>query len=184
MIRPPGCGLRAGWPAGVLEDIRAPSSDCLIRERGCWGRRRRVGDQRPGRGRAGDAGEAARNGTPKSASSKGIMEPLGSPKTPGSITRCAYVALHTRLAHRLEDVLDKSRQWTPQSEDRAAVRKGSTGRMGDEERHSVASISTLAPWASNLALGVGGVLRGADVEIFGPESSGDDDPRPADHRLG
>jgi recombination protein RecA len=72
----------------------------------------------------------------------------------------------------LEDVLDKSKAIDAAvSQIERQFGKGSIMRMGDEERQSVASISTGA-LALDLALGVGGVPRGRIVEIFGPESSG------------
>ena len=49
--------------------------------------------------------------------------------------------------------------------------KGSMMRLGDTEREAIPAIST-GSLGLDIALGIGGLLRGRIVEIYGPESSG------------
>ncbi len=58
--------------------------------------------------------------------------------------------------------------------------KGSMMRLGDSERVAVPSIST-GSLGLDIALGIGGLPRGRIVEIYGPESFGQDHAGAADH---
>ena len=60
--------------------------------------------------------------------------------------------------------------------------KGSVMKMSDQAQVSIGAVST-GSLSLDLALGIGGLPRGRIVEIFGPESLGQDDPRlPRDRR--